>query len=50
MYGGILTTLEELTVKTVIVSEQFEESQNYELFKEIVKKRNIRVIFVKKRR
>ena len=48
MYGGILTVLEELKVKNVIISKQFEQSENYEKLKKITKSKKISVIEVKK--
>lgn len=45
--GGILTLLNELKVEKVIISMQGENSQNYESFKKIVKKKKIKVIIVK---
>ena len=47
--GGILEILEEMKVKNVIISKQFEESVNYTKFCEIVKKKKINVIEVKAR-
>lgn len=43
----MLTVLEELNVKTVIISRQGEISENYEKFLEIVKQKNIKVLVVK---
>ena len=43
MFGGVLTVMEELKVGEVIISKQGEESENYQKFKEIVKKKNIKV-------
>ena len=48
--GGILTILEQLKVKKVIINKQGEDSENYEEFKNIIKKKKIKVIVVKKRR
>ncbi len=42
--------MEKLNVKNVIISKQGENSENYEKFKQIVKKKKIKVIVVKKRR
>lgn len=44
--GGILTILEELYVKNVIISKQKEESDNYKKFLEIVKTKKIKVTIV----
>ena len=41
--GGILTVLEELKVGKVIISKQYENSENYEKFLEIIKEKNILV-------
>lgn len=43
----MLTVLEELNVKTVIISRQGEISENYKKFLEIVKQKNIKVLVVK---
>ena len=45
---GILTVLEELKVGTVVISKQGENSENYERFKDIVKRKNIKVVVVNK--
>ena len=45
--GGILSVLEELRAKKVIICKQ-EENENYKRFKEIVKNKNIKVYVVKK--
>ncbi len=45
--GGLLTVMEELKVKNIIISKQTEVSDNYEKFKTLVKEKNINVIFVK---
>ena len=42
--------MEELKVDKVIICKQKEDSENYQAFKKIVKKKNIKVIVVKKRR
>ena len=47
MFGGILSLMEELKVKNVIISKQFEDSDNFQRFKEIVQIKNIKVIVVK---
>ena len=43
MYGGIFSVLEELKVKNIIIGKQFESSQNYQKFLEIIKKKKINV-------
>ena len=48
MYGGILSVLEELKVKTVLISKQFQQSENYSKFKEITNRKKILVVEVKK--
>ena len=48
MYGGVLTVLEELKVKNIIISKQFEQSENYEKFKKVTKNKKISVNEVKK--
>lgn len=50
MCGGLLTVMEELKVDKVIICKQGKDSENYKSFKKIVKKKNIKVIVVKKRR
>lgn len=47
---GLLAIMNELKVKNVVICSQEKESANYERFKEIVKKKKIKVITVKKRR
>lgn len=44
----MLTVLEELKVKQVFISKQKEDSENYQKFLEIVKRKNIKVNIVKK--
>lgn len=44
--GGILTILEELNVKQVLIPKQVEYSENYNKFLNIIKKRNIKVKIV----
>ena len=39
--GGILTILEELPVKKLIIGKQYESSENYEKFMNIIKEKNI---------
>lgn len=46
--GGILTVLEELEVKKVIIGKQYENSENYEKFLETVKNKKILVRQVQK--
>lgn len=41
--GGILYLLEKIKVKQVIIGKQFEESENYKKFKEIIKDKKIKV-------
>ena len=48
--GGLLTIMEELKVKKVVICKQGEDSENYKIFKEIVKEKKIKVIVVKIRR
>lgn len=44
--GGLFTIMNELKVNTVIISEQKEDSKNYQKFQKIVKEKNIKVIYV----
>ncbi len=46
--GGILTVLEKLKVKNVIISKQMESSENYQKFKEIIVRKKINVLIVNK--
>lgn len=46
MWVGLLSIMEELKVKNVIISRQGQSSENYERFLEIVKRRNIKVLVV----
>lgn len=46
--GGILSVLEELTVKNIIISKQGEDSKQYQEFVKIVEQKNSKVIIVKK--
>lgn len=46
MFGGILTVLEELKVKNIIIGKQFKVSENYEEFMRIVKNKRIKVSVV----
>ena len=41
--GGLITVLEELSVKNVIIGKQFENSDNYEKFLKIIKEKKINV-------
>lgn len=41
--GGILTLLEEIKVKNIVIGKQFEDSDNYRRFVELVKEKNIKV-------
>lgn len=45
----MLTILEELKVDKVVICKQEKDSDNYQMFKEIVNKKKINVIVVKKR-
>ena len=47
--GGILTILEELNVKQVLIPKQVEYSENYNKFLDIIKKRNIKIKIVEER-
>ena len=42
--------MEEKKVGRIIICKQEEDSENYRAFRKIVKKKNIKVIVVKKRR
>ena len=46
--GGILTIMEKVKVKNIIISEQAEHSENYERFKKLMIHKKIRLIVVKK--
>ena len=46
--GGILTVMEKIKVKNVIISKQGEDSANYRMFKKIVNRKGINVIIVEK--
>ena len=46
MFGGILTLLQELKVNNIIIGKQFETSENYEKFIQIVKEKKLNVIVV----
>lgn len=45
--GGLLTILENLPVHYVIMTKQGKDSQNYQKLLEIVKRKNIKLIYVK---
>lgn len=44
--GGILTLLEEIKVKNIVIGKQFEDSDNYRKFVELMKEKNIKVFVV----
>ena len=44
--GGLLTVMEELKVNNVVISKQGNDSENYRIFKRIVRKKKINVIMV----
>ena len=46
--GGILTIMEKVKVKNIIISEQAEHSENYERFKKLMIHKKIRLIEVNK--
>ena len=46
--GGILSVLEELKVKNVIISKQGEETEQYKTFVDIVRQKKIKVTIVQK--
>lgn len=46
--GGVLSILEELKVKNVIISKQRKETEQYKKFVKLVKEKNIKVMVVKK--
>lgn len=50
MWVGLLSVMEELRVKRIVICKQEKNSENYEAFKRIVKEKKIKVITVKKRR
>ena len=45
---GLLTVMDELKVKNVVISKQLEDSQNYQKFKQIINKNKIKVIVIQK--
>ena len=46
MFGGIIYLLQEIQVENVIIGKQFENSENYKEFVELVKKKKIKVQIV----
>ncbi len=50
MFGGLLTILEKLCVKNIIINKQGKDSKKYQEFMQIVKDKQIKVMVVKKRR
>ncbi len=46
--AGLLSVMEELTVKNVIISKQKEDSKQYQEFLKLVKEKNMAVVIVKK--
>ena len=46
--GGLLEVMQELKVRKVVISMQNGTNENYDLFKQIVNNKNIKVIFVEK--
>ena len=46
MLDGLLKVMDELKVKTVVISKQGEDSENYQKFKEIVKRKKIKVMII----
>lgn len=46
MYGGILTLIEEIEVKNIIIAKQKEDSNNLQKLKKIVEKRKNNIILV----
>ena len=48
MSDGLFTIIEELNVDKIIISKQGKMSENFETFKNIVKNKNIKVIYVGK--
>lgn len=44
--GGLFTIIEELKVDNIIIGRQFEDSENYEKFKKLVKQNKIKVNIV----
>lgn len=50
MFGGLLTILEKISVKNIIINKQGKDSKKYQEFMQIVKNKQIKVMVVKKRR
>lgn len=48
MFGGIISVIEKLKIGEVIISKQYEDSKNYQVFKKVVKERKIKVTEVSK--
>ena len=48
MYGGIKTVLENLKIENIVVSRQKEKYDNFKEIMEIVKRKKINIIVVKK--
>ena len=48
--GGLIPVIRELKVKNIIISKQYEESENYNEVLNLAQKKNIKIIVVKKRR
>ncbi len=48
MLDGILEIIKELKVNNIVISKQYEKSENYEEFKNIVKDKSIKLIVTKK--
>ncbi len=46
--GGLLKVMQELKVKNVVIPKQFQESENFETFKQIAKTKKINVFIVQK--
>lgn len=46
MFGGVLTIIDEIKVKNIIIGRQFENSQNYKKFIDIVNSKKINVYVV----
>lgn len=42
--------MEELKVDNIIICKQEEDSENYQIFKKVIKEKRINAIIVKKRR
>ena len=46
--GGILNVLKELKVKEILIAKQYEDSELYQQFLEIIKQKNVKINVVKK--